>query len=72
MIILWYFEQSWPFQPWPNLCHTDRNDDILCQKYDVKNEKYLCLKLLLIVFCTKFYVKTFTKMFLQFLEFSFY
>ena len=66
MIILWYFEQSWPFQPWPNLCHTDRSDVIFCQKYDVKNEKYLCLKLLFIVFVQSFMSEHLPKCFYNF------
>ena len=66
MIILWYFEHSWPFQPWPNLCHTDRSDDILCQKYNVKNEKYLCLKLLFIVFVQSFMLEHLPKCFYNF------
>ena len=64
-------DQSCPSQPLPNLWHTGKNDDLLFHKYDVTKEKFLCLELLFIIFVQTYMSKTFTKMFLQFLQFLF-
>lgn len=39
----WSIDQSCPFQPSPNLRHTNKNDVVLCHKYGVKNENFVVL-----------------------------
>ena len=43
MISFWSIDQSCPFQPSPNLQHTNKNDVVLCHKYGVKNENFVVL-----------------------------